>query len=517
MNIKVTIIVLLTSILSLYGCAKEISVAEHETDQTEPRTTLRDFAEILSSAVYSEPALRDFIKSEALKEFDRDYDVFYPFVKDEIVSEGQTFSQVLKKYDTKNRLQEIEIQEPLLNILVPDWSWVDKDCFSVNSWDTSIREVAVTYDSPGSEIPLYGNGQHFDTLKSGEFVSVPVLVVKRNERMVYNPSKSGPLEYDFYDPVYDGSHKIETKGTWHEYVYDFDVPSPVNYVHPMSLPTKVRTAYYESSNNSNMIQRDGIYYNMTAVRDTGVVDFHFAESLLRFRFASANLDALSDDPYSENQMSLNEIAFNYGQAISEDALKQYGWIEGNYELLIIIKAGDTPIEKALPSKSISNAFSVDKVHFQWYQDIFNTVTYRRYWVEIDDLIPKWVNLNEELFTWDLSDYPMKYIVEFKERDTGATTVLSGSQSYQFATNFNTSGEWGSGNVKIGYGSGVSSQVNRTFNWSVTLTDADDNLGSSFVQYVNPIVTNISGSKATLMTYSTGSIKFQVLPIQIVNQ
>ena len=112
---------------------------------------------------------------------------------------------------------------------------------------------------------------------------------------------------------------------------------------------------------------------------------------------------------------------------------------------------------------------------------------------------------------------MKYIVEFKERDTGATTVLSGSQSYQFATNFNTSGEWGSGNVKIGYGSGVSSQVNRTFNWSVTLTDADDNLGSSFVQYVNPIVTNISGSKATLMTYSTGSIKFQVLPIQIVNQ
>ncbi len=107
-----TIIILsLTSLFVFFGCTKEINI-ETETTLPDENTALSDFAEILSSAVYSELPLRDFIKSEALKEFDRDFDVFYPFVKDEIVYDNQTFRQILEKYDTKGLLQEIEAREP---------------------------------------------------------------------------------------------------------------------------------------------------------------------------------------------------------------------------------------------------------------------------------------------------------------------------------------------------------------------------------------------------------------------
>lgn len=509
-----TIIILsLTSLFVFFGCTKELNI-ETETTLPDENTALSDFAEILSSAVYSELPLRDFIKSEALKEFDRDYDVFYPFVKDEIVYDNQTFRQILEKYDTKGLLQEIEAREPLLNILVPDWSWVDEECFSVHHWDTSNPEVAVTYACPGPTVPLYGKGELLGSMRGNEFSSEPVLVVKRNERMVFNPTKSGPLVYDFSNPAYDGSRKIETKGTWYNHIYDFDAVYP-SYAVPLSvLPEKVRNAYYESENNSSMFQRDGIYYNMTAVRDTGIVDFHYAESLLRFRFANANMDALSDDPESGNQMTLNEIAYQYGSGISEDALKQYGWLDGKFEMVINIKAGDCLIEKVLPSMNISDAFAVDKLHFQWYQNIFNTVTYRRYWVEKEELVPQWINLNEELFTWDLSDFPLKYIVEFKEKDSGATTVQGGSQTFQYATNFNVSGEAGIDKIKIGFGAGASSQSSRSSSWSVTVQDGDDNLGSAYVQYINPVVTNVVGNNATLKTYSTSSILFQVLPKKV---
>lgn len=508
--------IILIMIAALFSsCAKE-SIENAGVDAAaivnEDSQYLSSFAQILSAAVYNEPELRDYIKKEALAEFDMDHDVFYPFVKDEVVSGGKTFGDILDKYDTEGVLEEIEAHEPLLNILVPDWSWVDEGCFSVKTWDTSLREVAVTYDCTGAEIPLYGKGQLLGSMKSGEFTSMPVLVVKRNERMVYNPTKSGPVRYDFYDPVYDKSRQVETKGTWYEHVYDFDVASPDNTIHPMAIQSKVKAAYTQSQQNYNLKQRDHIYYNMTAVRDTGAIDFHYAESLLRFRFNSANLEAFSDDPYSGNQMVLNEIAYNYGPAISEDALKQYGWIEGNYELVIVIKAGVDQTPKVLPSKKIADAFNVDKVHFKWYQDIFNTVTYRRYWVNIEDFVPKWVTLNEELFTWDLSDYPMKYYIEFKERDTGATIVLSGSQTYQYATNFNVSGDCT--NVKVGYGAGASAQASESITWSFTLQDGDDDLGATVVQYINPIITNISGNKATLYTYSTGSTYFQILPIKL---
>ena len=131
------------------SCTKEneetINEAESPVVMNENERSLSDFAVILSKAINQEPELREFIRNEALKQFDKDHDVFYPFVKDAMVAGDKTFRDILADYDYENKLSSIELELPLLDILVPDWSWIASECFSVNNWDTNEDLVSVTY------------------------------------------------------------------------------------------------------------------------------------------------------------------------------------------------------------------------------------------------------------------------------------------------------------------------------------------------------------------------------------
>lgn len=67
--------VLLLGFLAV-SCTKEDLVAPSDnSSQLSENEGLKDFAVILSRAVKNEPQLRDFLKEEALLEFDNDYDV----------------------------------------------------------------------------------------------------------------------------------------------------------------------------------------------------------------------------------------------------------------------------------------------------------------------------------------------------------------------------------------------------------------------------------------------------------
>ena len=137
------------------------SSCEKESKPSDCLTTndvsLEQFSVLLSKAVYSEPDLREFIKSEALAKKDYDSDVFYPFVKDEIVDGTRTFEEILKQYDDGNVLQTVLARHPLLTIFVPDWSWIKDDCFSVENWDCSLPTIETTEssDNLGSFVVQY--------------------------------------------------------------------------------------------------------------------------------------------------------------------------------------------------------------------------------------------------------------------------------------------------------------------------------------------------------------------------
>lgn len=91
-------LLLIVSILLVLACSKE----ENQTNNNSGisiNNAYQDFSLILSKAVSSEPALRLFLKNEAIKEFDKDYDVFYPWTKEKMVDCDHTFERILRKYD----------------------------------------------------------------------------------------------------------------------------------------------------------------------------------------------------------------------------------------------------------------------------------------------------------------------------------------------------------------------------------------------------------------------------------
>lgn len=140
------------------GCSKESINASQNAQNTIQQSELEaEFAVILSKALYQEEGLRRFVKNQALKEFDKDYDVFYPLLKDEIVENNESFHMILSRYDDKDILSDIEANCPLINILVPDWSWID--AFSIHTWDTDIQDISVILGTADSKHYVYTNGK----------------------------------------------------------------------------------------------------------------------------------------------------------------------------------------------------------------------------------------------------------------------------------------------------------------------------------------------------------------------
>ncbi len=113
------------------------------------------FSKILSKAVSNDSNLRSFLKDEAMNQFDKDYDVFYPLVKNKKLADGTSFRDCLLEYTDEAVLSQIEKDLPLVNILIPDYSWIN--AFSVTKWDPKDSDVSVAYKHSG-EIIVFNNG-----------------------------------------------------------------------------------------------------------------------------------------------------------------------------------------------------------------------------------------------------------------------------------------------------------------------------------------------------------------------
>ena len=102
-------------VLSLFSCTQEENaflVDENSRTEVQELTAAEaqsKFARILSKAVSGSVEVRRFLKDEALKQFDNDYDVFYPYVKDKVVQGSQTFRDILLSYcDSDKELEQVE-------------------------------------------------------------------------------------------------------------------------------------------------------------------------------------------------------------------------------------------------------------------------------------------------------------------------------------------------------------------------------------------------------------------------
>ena len=513
-----------------FSCTKETNI---ETNNHTNQCTLEKFSILLSKAVYSEPELRNFIKTEALQRKDFDYDVFYPYVKNEVVDGDRTFEEILLQYDNDGIIPSVLRDHPLLTIYVPDWSWINKNCFSINSWDTSLPDVGTSYSSDEQEHKIYWNGQYAFSLKSGEFCSTPTLIVKDNDRIIAEPhtKSNGVQNYRFYcDNIIDLSSKtnLQTKTTSKYYTYDLPYEVASDYISASILTNRSKDAFSICSNDSRVFQRDHIYYGMTSKIDTGSVNPNYYETLYRFKL-SPNAKGIMDNPTGTNNGTdfktnsyYYEASWGSATKLTQEQLASKAWGKGSIDIRIRIYVGKEPIKKNV-SVSFADAFYVKKVELRENYNWLGALKSRSYYLGValskdntEWLEPKWINANLQLFYWDLSQYATSYIIEFEEYDKATKVTNTTQNTYTYATNFTTNVEGGGTieviTVKRGYGFGVSKTTTKTITNSVETTEESDNLGNFVVQYTDKIVLNQNNSEAKIKTYTTGDVDAQILTL-----
>jgi len=546
MKINCTICVsLLIVVISAFSCAKsEKGVTPSCENKLTKQEALQEFAVILSKAIADNEEMRAFFKEEALKEFDRDNDVFYPYVKSHVFSSGKTLQQVLAAHeDYEHQLNDIETAVPKLTILVPDFAWVDANCFSVKNWDTSCENLCVGYDDREDEHSLFFKGELMGKLPANYIPSFPVLIVKSNERMCVTTTKSGEIEYSFANPVFNG--ELATKGYYecdveNEAEPDNDLFSKTeNFISCDELTTLSPfsiQAYDEFSTGMTAgVQRDYVYYGMTKEKSSnGELDIFKKDLLYRFRLTpDAIVNISEEDEPKDPQVLLWTRRDDFPEF---EQVTPRIWGDGKYEIYFKFyqaypSSGATCVGELVFHVAPEDAMYVERYHrkttWNWFGNNWSS-----YEILASNIKSKWIYPGDERnadytslsiisTSWDLSKLSDNIYMDVYEYDESAT--ISKTQEGNFKQSFSVGK---SSNAEVGidkiikFGLGVTGSFGGENTWkesyTYTYTKGSDDLGSSQINYIDNYIlaTETRNGKAGYVLKAVGNKNYAVsfLPI-----
>ena len=527
---------IVTLMCSLSACESDDNVSgvldakSNVSDLTISETDAqKSFAKILSIAVAKNEALRTFLKSEAEKQYDKDYDVFYPFVKDKTVTDGKTLRDILVSYSSENEIATIEKNLPLLTVMIPDLA--SFGAFSINKWDTSNEQVAVTYAKDNDNSVFYAEGDSLLSLPKGDLPNFPFMVVKSNERMKVvgkEATRSGGYadmnanKYDFVDSAFDGTKSCETRAKFSNYNEDNTETAPEDkpYLKEADgLDKRCITAYNNHYIDKYLIDRD---YDLSPNnKENGKLDPNVREKLYKFRIDPLKYGSISDKQIGEDPHLKNEAYYKKGHPSDEQIAKDL-WTDGAYEIVFQVYLGNSSMtETKTISVNGSDLFYISKFHVT--KQHHTGFRHSKWWYTTTpkDLMGKWVDVSSENLyltgTWDLSNSPVSMYIKFFEKDNGTikTTTSSYTTSYTTKADVSGSGKYDKESFNLGFSSQVSEQ--KTFTISYQYKDEDDDLGSLYLNFKDPII--ISDKYASSKGYeinslSTGAIDVVIAPTSI---
>lgn len=524
----------LVAFSSSVSCKKEMSF-EDESNVMDKPFAQESFSKILSKAVSENQDLRSFIHTVALQQFDNDYDVFYPFVKDRIVSQSRSFRDILLEYTDETTLVSIEKALPKLNILVPDWSWLG--AFSVHSWDPS-DDVAVSFDKPDGYIGVYHQGEYLGELPDSSFPDFPVLIIKENERMKYSPGTRGADgHYDFVDDVFNNAlTRVE-----HQH-YDIQIdgtPDVSNFVADSDVNYRVKKAFAYFSGEQSIYQRDYLYYNMTAPNQAKERYDNIWECIHKFKFQDYNSSFIHDDfPQAGNDSSnichdfvdhienrrIDYTKNDYWQSPQE--LRDVFYSDGSLELVFVIsipnKNGGVYTSSRVKSVSFADVFAIDHAdldlrHKTWFVKDWFVYTIERSYIK-----PRWCLVDWDLPSWDISQEGTMITISVGEFDEKGSTTIEHNVKKNWANNFKVDGELSNipvgksakAKVDLGYSHTGSHESSEKVTWSRG-QEGIDFLGTTEWEYITPIIEKRTYKDGKLgyeiHTITTGTIDLMILP------
>jgi hypothetical protein len=180
--------------LCLWSCDKQDKIVQPSEEitvltPTEYNSRLEDMGKALAISM-NEKSVRSFIKEEALKRFDGDYDILYGQIESKKIN-GENFESILAtntnagknaKVDAVNNLRLTQKLIPLLNIAVP----VNIDKWNTDNFSPLVVVLQDDYDDQKTKtlkaFKADGSSIIIDATKAP---SEPVIVISENERALF--------------------------------------------------------------------------------------------------------------------------------------------------------------------------------------------------------------------------------------------------------------------------------------------------------------------------------------------
>lgn len=527
----------LLCVAALCACTDEVNEFASQPDESQSKTVnqvpldkvnaQKEFAKLLSHAASKSVDVRNFLRNEAMAQFDNDYDIFYPLVKNKKVSGDQSFRDILLSYcENEKELIQIEQSLPLLNILVPDLSlfWD----FTAKTWNTNNKEVVIICRDDENNT-LFEDGENIGNMETGDIPDFPCLVVKNNERVkISNAStRAGETTYEFISDAFDGSKKkAQTRHS------DSDIAlEPTEdldkYVDGSQIMPSIKEAWKEFKNVPNAYQRDYIYYGITKENKPGTLNRNIREKLFRFRLTPGAYGIIADQS-GDGKLQNTTQKKRY---LTNEEILQRIWTDGSFEFHFKSYIAGENAKESMEHELVfslrpRDVFSLEKVHLHHKNGTGFRHSKNFYSVKADDLRSKWIypekieNNTSDCFVftlpWDLYSKSLTIHLFVEERDNNQTTT----ESKTVLSEFTNKGDFtltGSGDVdgikltaKLGYGFSNTNSVSSTT--SVVTTLESDKIGTLSFQYFDPIIRDEINGTYKLFNVSSGTIVATLLPV-----
>jgi hypothetical protein len=457
-SLVLNIIGALLVVVLLNACSDETATLDKNSQPKLSNTELLSIGKAFAK-VLQEPTTRQFIKDQALLQFDKDYDILVQMILDKEVTNGKTFGQLIENAsedDVKSYLKKY----PLLTIYVPSLK-----AFSAETWDTEKDVPKIAIDilrDISNRIPVLDFDGDISMASSTEQPTYPVVVLKENERVgLRGKSKINSASRS---SVYGNSN-------FSYYFLDeqmSDENPNARLVSNHTIDQKVVDAYNKSKNCATCLHRDYIYYNISPTE--GVTEGPFASN------------------YSE---AITAISFN-NSAAAQTASDN--WTEGNLELHFVITFTTT-----------SGITQLEKVH-SMARSVFDdgSGSYTKEYIPSSPIT---------IAPWRMDLYGDRWKVTAFEYDPAGTTSTTTSVSSTIGSNFKVDLS------KIGIGFGSSSTTTFSFSATVTSTTGSEALGEGILNWTDQVLTSYGKVPLSQVyvgftkTLNTGSLYISIEPVR----
>ncbi len=469
--IKIKKLLALVSAALLLSCSKEqVESASPANSSIEIYTpvgvyTKMAFAKAMAKAI-TNPAVRELLVNRAAMQFDKDYDVLYQQIKNEIV-EGRSLDEYIKELSSSSDYNLFN-RTPLLTVFIPNNT---QNSFGNSKISSNIKWVAVRdYEN---KLIAYNSSGEVKELDESQIPSFPVMVIKENERVVY--------ENDAKKHFSKGGFIFESKGNKYFFSNDeFDASkvadiSPKVNGQPQSrvvtdlrvIDSEVRTAYDHSLTCNTCPQRDWLYYGIYPVtgQNEGPMNIKYSEAITSVQFTNKNVFSTLG-----------------------------GWDEGNYELYVSVFFGGASTGVFSSMLKVISVSPSDMFKFDEDGNVIGVNQYLTSYV----IVP-----------WDMKAYGNRWAFKIEEYDPEVKKTATYAHSSTYGTNFklDTSVPIAK-EVKIGAEFGTTSSTQNSTNFTYETTDANDILGGAILNWTDAVMVKSNSYKVfghTIKTAQMGTI------------